>query len=46
MRAVGRALGWDRTSSGEPMDLNQSIFAMYTLVKRALIPAGGPAEGD
>ena len=34
VRAVGRALGWDRTSSGEPMDLNQSIFAMYTLVKR------------
>ncbi|MBL8520547.1 MAG: hypothetical protein JNK75_07720 [Betaproteobacteria bacterium] len=34
VRAVGRALGWDKTQSGEVTDLSQSIFAMYTLVKR------------
>jgi hypothetical protein len=34
VRAVGRALGWEKTASGEAMDLNQSIFAMYTLVRR------------
>jgi hypothetical protein len=34
VRDMGRALGWDRTASGEPMDLNANIFAMYTLVAR------------
>ncbi len=34
VRAMGRALGWDKTASGEVVDLNQSIFAMYSVVRR------------
>lgn len=34
VRSMGRALGWDKTSSGEVTDLSQSIFALYTIVRR------------
>ncbi|HEX4858258.1 MAG TPA: hypothetical protein VFV17_04505 [Usitatibacteraceae bacterium] len=34
IRNVGRALGWDRTANNEPIDLNTSIFALYTVLVR------------